>query len=185
MKTNKTIIKLTEYFKTDKGRRIIIVTLISAAVIIALSGLIPKKKSGTSANVSNISQTAEEFEQYTQQRLCDILKKIDGVGRCYVMVTVSDGGESFYNKEGSRESETQRRSDATLQESERTEENYVIIENSDGDQSVLSSYRLQPKICGVVVVCDGGETPRVRERVINAVKAALNIGSERIYVTKT
>ena len=162
-----------------------IAILVAAAALIVISGFVSKPDTYNASNEAQETADAAEFERYTQERLCEILKKIDGVGRCYVMVTVKDNGETYYNREQSRDSETEKRQDGTLKESVKTEEKYVMIENKSDGQSALSAYRLQPKICGVVVVCDGGETPAVRERVINAVKAATGIGSDRIFVTKT
>ena len=47
----------------------------------------------------------------------------------------------------------------------------------------MSIGQLVPEIKGVLVVCEGGENENVRETIINAVSAALDITNSHIYVT--
>ena len=176
---------MTEFVKSDKGRRVIVIALIAAAVIIVVSSIVPQSKTHSVNENTDETFKASEYEKNTQERLCEILKRIDGVGRCYVLVTVADSGEMNYYKEISRDTETERRADGSQKESEKSEEKYVVTEDRDGNQSALSAYRLMPRTVGVIVVCDGGNVPTVREKVINAVKAALGIGADRIFVAAT
>lgn len=55
----------------------------------------------------------------------------------------------------------------------------VYLKNSD-----TKTVSIEPKVRGVVVVCDGGDDPVVVSRVMNAVTKALNIGSDKVCVTK-
>ena len=40
-----------------------------------------------------------------------------------------------------------------------------------------------PSITGVVAVCEGGDSDRVREEIYRTITAALGIPSNRVYVT--
>ena len=43
---------------------------------------------------------------------------------------------------------------------------------------------IEPNIRGVAIVCDGGENAAVRENIINAVSAVLDIKTNKISVSK-
>ena len=55
---------------------------------------------------------------------------------------------------------------------------YVV---SGGDGLLVS--RKMPRICGVAVVCFGGERIEVRRELTELISAALNIGTNRIHVS--
>ena len=55
----------------------------------------------------------------------------------------------------------------------------VYLKNSD--QKTVS---IEPKVRGVVVVCEGGDDPMVKSRVLEAVTKALSISSDKVCITK-
>ena len=55
----------------------------------------------------------------------------------------------------------------------------VYQKNSDA-----KTVSIEPKVRGVVVVCDGGDDPVVRSRVLEAVTKALSISSDKVCITK-
>ena len=55
----------------------------------------------------------------------------------------------------------------------------VYLKNTD-----KKTVSIEPKVRGVVVVCEGGDDPLVVARVMNAVTKALNISSDKVCVTK-
>lgn len=63
------------------------------------SGGSGRTASGDSGGTASGSQTSEEGEQeyvqYLEKKLENILMQMDGVGRVDVMITVSDGGEQI------------------------------------------------------------------------------------------
>ena len=64
-----------------------------------VSGGSGRTASGDSGGTASGSQTSEEGEQeyvqYLEKKLENILMQMDGVGRVDVMITVSDGGEQI------------------------------------------------------------------------------------------
>lgn len=56
---------------------------------------------------------------------------------------------------------------------------YVYLSNGD-----TKTKSIEPTVRGVAVVCDGGDDPVTRERILDAVTKALNIPSSRVSVTK-
>ena len=55
----------------------------------------------------------------------------------------------------------------------------VYLKNTD-----TKTKSIEPKVRGVVVVCDGGNDPLVVARVMEAVTKSLNISSDKVCVTK-
>lgn len=55
----------------------------------------------------------------------------------------------------------------------------VYLKNSD-----TKTISIEPKVRGVVIVCDGGDDPMVISRVLDAVTKALNISSDKVCITK-
>ena len=58
-----------------------------------------------------------------------------------------------------------------------------MVEGENGEQPLVTM-ELQPEVRGVVVVCEGGDSPGVAAQVVSTVKVALNISSARISVSK-
>lgn len=56
---------------------------------------------------------------------------------------------------------------------------YVYLSNGD-----TKTKSIEPTVRGVAVVCDGGENPVTKEKIIDVVTKALNISSSRVSVTK-
>lgn len=56
---------------------------------------------------------------------------------------------------------------------------YVYLSNGD-----TKTKSIEPTVRGVAVVCDGGDDPVTKEKIIDVVTKALNISSSRVSVTK-
>ena len=55
----------------------------------------------------------------------------------------------------------------------------VYLKNTD-----TKTVSIEPKVRGVVVVCEGGDDPMTVSRVLEAVTKALNISSDKVCITK-
>ncbi len=55
----------------------------------------------------------------------------------------------------------------------------VYLKNSD-----KKTVSIEPKVRGVVIVCEGGDDPIVSSRVLEAVTKALSINSDKVCITK-
>lgn len=152
-------------------------------LLILLSEFLPSSKEGQSDQISADSTEAsllyaQAYRKEEEARLEAILSRLEGVGQAYVYLTVSCTEEVVYAKEESLE-----QSDAG-DEARKTysrDEKYVIIDNKDGRQALVTK-TLTPKVGGVVVLCQGGGKPVVAERVANAVSKALELSPGKVYV---
>lgn len=167
---------LIELLKDKNSKR----KLIAAFAIIGVA-LIFLSEIGTQKNGSDNSRFAEtscinysEYVEDLNERLSDIIGKIDGVGECSVMITMQNTQESVYaeNKENSQNGSSV---------SENSE--YVIYDGESGDSPLLINEKM-PGVAGVAVVCSGGDNVLVREKIISCVCALFNIPSSRVSVSK-
>ncbi len=53
---------------------------------------------------------------------------------------------------------------------------------ADGGEQALLVTAEMPEVRGVAVVCRGGDDELINEKIKNAVTAALNITSKRVYI---
>lgn len=173
--------RLGGFLKTKKGQKIAVIILIAAAALIALSDLISFSEEKPQKEEKTL--TAEEYSQTVSEKLEEMLSSMAGVGECNVMVTLKGSEEALYVTETKENTDSEQKSDGSGKSSHQNETGYIIIEDGNGKQTALFSKVICPEINGVLIVCDGGASPTVREKVVSAVKTALGIGSDRIYVT--
>lgn len=168
--------KLKAFFKAKNNRiKLLVAAGIIGMLLILLSDLSP----GTASSSSDSSGTAggADYISYVNdldEQLSDIISSIDGVGECKVMITLKATSESVFavNEENSG-------TDSSY--SEKSE--YVIYDGDDGDSPILLKENF-PEIEGIAVVCTGGDSVAVREKVINCVTALFNLPSNRVSVAK-
>ncbi len=110
-----------------------------------------------------------------QEELEDILYQIEGVGKVSVLLTVLEGEQTLYAYD---------EDDNDANGSTSTRRDAVLVTDSQRNQSGLVLQRIPPVYQGAVVVCQGGDDPRVRLAVVDAVSNATGLGADRITVLK-
>lgn len=150
-------------------------------VLIAVSGLKPSDSSDNDKGTASgfpaaFENDGDSYKEEIGCELQDILSKIDGVGECEVMLSVEGTAEYIYAENVDKSQDL-----SSNGSSDRYRNEVVMIENSGSRQALVKKI-VRPKICGVVVVCTGGGDITIKERVIKAVSAALNISYGRICV---
>lgn len=135
-----------------------------ALVCIALL-LLMNSSSDISSKTEEASTIAPntQYKETLEKELEDIISKIDGVGKVTVMLTV----ESTYSYE-------------YVSDTKENESETVIIGNKEALISKISN----PKISGVLVVCSGGDSAKIKERITESVSTVLNIPYSKVYVAK-
>lgn len=172
--------KINEFIlKFKKGGKIKIVIFLGLAgmLLILFSELFfsgNDKQNEQSIVSESISSNYDNYAQDMENQLKRILEQIDGVGRAEVMVTVVGTEEYIYAEEGKTKTG----------ENDFSEEKEYVIIGSNGDKQALLKKIVSPEISGVVIICEGGDSNIIKERVYNTISAVLNIPSQRIYVTK-
>ena len=104
-----------------------------------------------------------------EQKLTEILSKIDGVGKAEVLLTEANGSNTIYQTDAGQ--------------------NYsnldtVIITDGNREEKGLVKQVLPPEYRGALIVCQGADSAGVRLSVVEAVKSVTGLSSDCITVLK-
>lgn len=143
-------------------------------MLIFLSEIIPTEEKQEKAESCFQNFENPETEEKLELRLEKEISKIKGAGKTSVMLTMDSSKEYNYAINSSEE----RNSSQTERKNE-----IVIIEGENREGPLV--YKInEAKIRGVLVVCEGGDNASVREKIIEALCALLDIPSNRVSVAK-
>lgn len=160
--------------------KLLLILGISGMVLILLSNFIPSSSKKAQTEQSTID--AEAYRKAVEKNVSDIVCGITGDKNPTVVVTLESGVR--YTYADSKESDT---SASTGKESEEnrkaTKQSYITVRTSDGGEKPLIVTEIMPEIRGVAIVCALGDSSPVAEKIQNAVTAALDITSQRVYVS--
>ena len=107
-----------------------------------------------------------------------IFKKVKGVGKVEVKITVKSGYENVYayNVDESRI--------ASSYGVNITTDKQIILIKKDGEETPIITKINCPEFIGAVIVCDGGDDPRIKYELTQATKSLTGISTDYILVTK-
>ena len=161
--------KLTGFIKQYK-----FVFLIMLAGIVLL--ILPTKKDeDRSKETSGVAGAEEDFSvEELEEKLGEILSKVDGAGEVSVMLTVKSGTERILATDQERSED----------EREREERQETVILSTDAGEEVVLIGQNYPVFQGALIVCQGGDDPQVQLKLITAVSALTGLTSNRITVCK-
>lgn len=172
MDNKKIISAVTEWMKDDKKVRILIICGLALVLLLFLWGLFPEKKQNIPAQGSDLGAYQEALEMKTEA----LLKKIEGVGRISVMITLEQDYEKVYQTDQTKKSEHHSGSETEDRSEEQTEE--VVLANEEA----LVRTNKAPRVLGVAVVCEGGNQAVVQQRVTDTVTTLFELSSARVSV---
>lgn len=158
----------------DVKRRVLVIVGVVGIFLIALSEWLPRSDVNNGVKTGTQSVSVSDVEAALEKRVTALIGQVEGVGDCRVMVTLESGSRYVYAAEQSYE---------TGNDSQTVNEKTLFVDTEQGPVGLLIT-EIQPTVKGVAVVCDGGDDPTVRERVVGLVGAALNLSSGRIFVVK-
>lgn len=111
--------------------------------------------------------------QRLEQRLEDILSRIEGAGQVRVLLTEESGRETLY--------QTDSQTDTDESGSRRTDDT-VLVEDSSRNETGLIRQILEPEYRGAVILCQGAAQPGVKLAIVEAVRCVTGLGADRISV---
>ena len=116
------------------------------------------------------TQTDTEYTKALEEQLTDLIESMDGVGKVRVMLTLSDDGLVYLDK------------DVRIQEKTR-EETTVVYDMGDTKEPYVVR-RERPKVEGVVVVAQGGDRPGIATEIIGAIQSLFDLEAHKVKVVK-
>lgn len=189
VKKTKALKPVTEYIKGSKKGTIIIVIGIIGIILIMLSEVLPNSSKNNTSSQDDIHKniTSEQYIKQTEEKISAIVSMIDGAGKTKVLITLESGYEYvFAREEKINTDKTQDTYDDVhqkLQTKDSSETKYILIEDGDSEKALITT-EIEPKIKGVVIICEGGDKTLVKQRITDAITTAFGISTTRVCVTK-
>lgn len=177
---------LRNIFKDKKNLYNILIAIFLGILLIVISGDFMiggqvQEQAQTNLTPIELSST-ETYEEQLENRLKTVLSQVYGVGKVEVMITTESSREivtkSDVNSNISITQETSVNGDDRSVQSENYEDTTVKI---NGDEPLILK-ELSPQVLGVLIVAEGGTNIEVKNNLINATNALLNVGSHKIEV---
>ena len=142
-----------------------------------------KKLATTEQNVTtnnNITTTGE-----LEEKLKNILAKIQGVGEVEVCLNYSESSEvvAMYN-ENSKVSNTEETdtSGGTRKIQETDTQKDIINQEENGEKTPITKKIIQPKIEGAIITAKGASNANTKNNIIQAVEAITGLATHKIQV---
>lgn len=182
--------KIKGIFENDKYKKMLIICGLLGIALIFLSSFFENKDTSAGNTVQTVytaNQSIEQYKEDTEINLGNMIASIDGAGKTKIMVTVDSGIEYVYasdEKESVNSKSDKSQDKDNTENTQDSEKSYITIRLSDGTQQAVTVKEIQPRIRGVLVICEGGGDALVQQRVIEAVTKALDISSAKVCVTK-
>lgn len=158
-------------------------------LIIALPTDTKGKKQAEEAkeNISKENNTMEASKDEIEQKLEDILEKIDGAGEVKVMITYQDSGTQVVEKDKNTSANSLEESDSTggvRSTKEQQLQESTVYEEADAGNTPFVSKELLPKVEGILIVASGGDNQKVKQNISEAVLALFQVEAHRIKIVK-
>ena len=158
------------------------IELIVISIFVLILAVIYISSLGSKDEKLNINSdtSLEEYGNYLETKLMNVIENIDGAGNVSVMLTF-DGRITYEYATESEEVTTS--SSVTSGTNTKTVVNEkVIIVNRDGKDTPLVTREIYPEIAGVVIVASGAGNVAVKLNIISAVETLLSIDDSKINV---
>lgn len=173
-------------WKDEKQRNRLIIALgLLGLVLIMLSELPGKTSQAAFDSISSQTAENEEYVRGMEEKLNRLVENVSGAGKCHVMITLEQGTQYVYASENKKVvDETQSHegeSSSKIQQKDNSESKIVVIEENGVSRPLVETSR-EPQIKGVVVVCDGGNSSVVQQRITEVLTTVLGIRSNQVCV---
>ena len=156
------------------------VIVISIFVVVLAIVYLSSINSGSTSSDNYSDATLEEYANYLESKLSNVIGQIDGAGKVSVMLTFD--GRITYEYATENEEVTTSSSVTNGTNTKTTVNEKVIIVTQNGKSTPLIVKEIYPPISGVIVVSSGAESVGVRLNIISAVETVLGISPNKVQV---
>lgn len=166
-----------------KNPKTLVILGLCGILLIFVSSFFQKseKKAENKSNAEGTVQ-AEQYREDIEKSIKNIVSSITGDKKPTIIVTLESGVKYSYAKIDETDNSISS-GNSSDQSSESKKQSYIVIKTADGSEQALIITQTMPEIRGVAIVCDHGDDEIINEKVKNAVTAALNITSKRVYIS--
>lgn len=166
------MIKIKEIYEKIMKTKSLIILLILGVALLAMPGLQSgNKKTDTLKTSYNIDISRHQSDM--EKKLSSMLSEIKEISDVSVMLTFADYGKFIYSQEEQSEKS---------ENSQKGNTKPVLKNSSSGGEEPILIRAELPKISGVLVTAKGVSNPNVKNSIIDALKAVLDINAADISV---
>ena len=145
----------------------LLAALIFVGVIIIVVG---KREPQISEDVKSSIEELDpsQYSEMLEARIEELCNRVDGVSGAYAVVTLKGGYQAIYaidSQSGNTSSKNQT----------------VVIGSGSGERAILEGYSY-PEIAGIGIVCRGGDSYDVKNKIVSLVSSAFDISANKIFV---
>lgn len=136
-------------------------------------------------NLDNTIDNTVSAKTDLEERLEQILRKIEGVGEVDVLITYSETSQvvAMYN-EDSKQTATEETDTSggirKITESDMSKE--IVYKEENGEKIPITQKTIMPKIEGAIITAKGGADSIIKTNIIQAVEAATGLATHKIQV---
>lgn len=169
----------------DKKTMFIVLAGIIGVLILVASEFIPEgekaKEDEEEIQVSEYNiENHYEYAEMLEKKLTDLISSIEGAGTTKVMLTLESSSEAVYAQNDKTDMESNDENSEKISK----ENDYVLIKTDSSKEEALLLKIIQPEVKGVAVVCEGGDSIYVQQKIIETISAVFDINASKIKVTK-
>jgi stage III sporulation protein AG len=153
------------YLKSRGRLWLLVVGIVAGALLLLLGGMGASESAASAVQAEETERSAAELVAYTsalEAELETLCESVSGVSHVQVMVTLGSGYRTVYVVDGKGQ----------------------VVTTGNGSSEAPVCRTLQPPVVeGVGIVCRGGRDPAVQRTLTELISTALNIPSNRVYIT--
>lgn len=167
-----------------KNKKLLLPVLgIIGILLIGFSSVNDKQQATPSIS---IKQTDAEYCNELELKIKSLVSAITGDTDCIVAVTLESSGEYIYanqNTVDTDQSEDTGGGSTTTRQTHKSEQQYIIVEGENGEQSALVVTEKKPNVRGVAIVTAGLNDINFEE-VLSSVSSMLGVASRKINISQ-
>ena len=165
-----------------KNPKLLVILGIFGIALIVISSIIPSGSEKKEKSAAATAYTADEYRTALENDINNIVTGITGDKNPTVVIILESGIRYCYARQDETDtsSSTGEKND---QSSESKKQSYITVKTSDGGEQALIVTEIMPEVRGVARICLGGNNEATTEKIKNAVTAALNITTKRVYIS--
>ncbi len=167
--------------KITQNPKLLVVLGLCGIVLIFISSLFGDKSKEVKTDIETNAYTVEEYCEILETDIKNIVTGITGDRKPTVVITLESGVRYSYAKADETDTSSAVGS-TTDQSSESKKQSYITVKTAEGGEQALVVTEIMPEVRGVAIICTGGNNEITVEKIKNAVTAALNITSKRVYI---
>lgn len=132
-------------------------------------------------------QSDTEYCAVLEEKIKELVTAITGNDTCVVAITLENSVEYVYadqNKVDLNQTQDKEDGATTTKESRKSEQEYIIVEGKDGNQTALIVTEKKPEIRGVAIVASGINNMNY-DLILSCISSVLGVPSRKISISES